>query len=188
MEFRSFELQGPLEVRPAKIEDHRGFFSEIFRADLFREHAGPVEFVQDNQSLSIRRGTIRGIHFQAQPCAQGKLVRCVAGSVFDVAVDLRKGSPSFGRWVSVTLSPELNNQLWIPAGFGHAFCTLEPNSALAYRVTSYYSLEHDKGVAWDDETIAVDWPDVADPATLSSKDRRQPRLDELSVHFGQEHQ
>ena len=103
MKFRSFELQGPLEVQPAKIEDDRGFFSEIFRADLFREHAGPVEFVQDNQSLSVRRGTIRGIHFQAQPCAQGKLVRCVAGSVFDVAVDLRKGSTTFGRWVSVIL-------------------------------------------------------------------------------------
>ena len=188
MEFRSFEPHGPLEIRPAKIEDHRGYFSEIFRSDRFREHAGDVEFVQDNQSLSVRSGTIRGIHFQIKPCAQGKLVRCVAGSVFDVAVDLRKGSTTFGRWVSVTLSPELNNQLWIPVGFGHAFCTLEPNSVIAYRVTDYYSLEHDKGVAWDDETIAIDWPNVADPTTLSPKDLRQPRLAEMPAYFGKERQ
>jgi dTDP-4-dehydrorhamnose 3,5-epimerase len=185
MQFRSFELEGPLEVQPAKIEDQRGYFSEIFRSDKFREQAGAVDFVQDNQSANVRLGTIRGIHFQTHPFAQGKLVRCIAGSVFDVAVDLRMGSPTFGRWVAVTLTSELNNQLWVPVGFGHAYCTLEPNSVLAYRVTNYYDAESDKGVVWDDDRIGIEWPAVADPTTLSSKDLQQPRLAELPAYFEQ---
>ena len=183
MEFRTFELAGPFEVVPRKIEDERGYFSEIFRLSEFASRAGEVDFVQDNQSLSVRPGTIRGIHFQSHPFAQGKLVRCLAGSVVDVAVDLRRDSDSFGRWIAVTLTPETNNQLWIPVGFGHAFCTLEPNSVMGYRVTSYYSPECDKGVAWDDPDIAIDWPDVADPDTLSPKDRKQPSLADLPPYF-----
>src|SRR4030095_6593776 len=105
-------------------------FSEIFRLEPFVERAGPVEFVQDNQSLSVRPGTIRGIHFQTHPHAQGKLVRCLAGAVLDVAVDLRRDSPDYGRYIAVTLTPQDNNQLWIPVGFGHAFCTLEANSII----------------------------------------------------------
>jgi dTDP-4-dehydrorhamnose 3,5-epimerase len=183
MEFRSFELDGPVEIKPRKIEDQRGYFSEIFRLDQFAEHASPVEFVQDNQSLSSHAGTIRGIHFQSPPAAQGKLVRCLAGKLLDVAVDLRRASSTFGRWVSVVLSPEENNQLWVPEGFGHAFCSLEPNSVISYRVTSYYSPENDKGVAWDDPDIAIVWPEIADPATLSSKDRKQPSLADLPHYF-----
>ncbi len=185
MQFRSFELEGPLEVRPAKIEDHRGYFSEIFRSDKFQEHAGAVDFVQDNQSSNVRPGTIRGIHFQTHPFAQGKLVRCIAGSIFDVAVDLRTGSATFGRWVAVTLTSELNNQLWVPVGFGHAYCTLEPNSVLGYRVTNYYDVENDKGVLWDDDRIAITWPAIADPTTLSVKDLQQPTLAELPPYFEQ---
>jgi dTDP-4-dehydrorhamnose 3,5-epimerase len=124
MEFRTFEVDGPLEVVPRKIEDERGYFSEILRLDLFRKHAGKAEFVQDNQSHSIAPGTVRGIHFQTHPMAQGKLVRCLAGSLFDVAVDLRVDSPTFGRWIATTLTAELNNQLWVPVGFGHVFCRL----------------------------------------------------------------
>lgn len=183
MEFRRFDVEGPLEIRPRKIADDRGYFSEIFRLDEFARQSAPVEFVQDNQSLSIRTGTVRGIHFQSHPCAQGKLVRCLAGKLFDVAVDLRRGSPTYGRWVSVLLSPDENNQLWIPVGFGHGFCTLEPNSIISYRVTSYYSAENDKGVAWNDSDIAVEWPDVADPQTLSAKDRNQPQLRDLPAYF-----
>ncbi|MDQ3144940.1 MAG: dTDP-4-dehydrorhamnose 3,5-epimerase [Pseudomonadota bacterium] len=183
MEFRTFDLGGPIEVVPRKIEDERGYFSEVFREAAFSEHAGPAQFVQDNQSLSVRAGTIRGIHFQSYPAAQGKLVRCLAGKVFDVAVDLRRDSPSYGRWIAVTLTPEANNQLWIPVGFGHGFCTLEPDSVISYRVTSYYSPENDKGVAWDDPDIAVEWPEVANPGTLSAKDRGQPSLAELPRHF-----
>jgi dTDP-4-dehydrorhamnose 3,5-epimerase len=183
MEFRTFDVEGPLEVRPRKIEDDRGYFSEIFRLDEFAKHSGIVEFVQDNQSLSTRAGTIRGIHFQSHPAAQGKLVRCLAGKLFDVAVDLRKQSPTFGRSVSVFLTPDDNNQLWIPVGFGHAFCTIEPNSIISYRVTSYYSAENDKGVAWNDTEIGVEWPELADPQTLSQKDRLQPRLCDLPDYF-----
>ncbi len=183
MDFRAFDIDGPLEIRPRKIEDERGYFSEIFRLRSFAERVGPVAFVQDNQSLSVRAGTVRGIHFQSHPEAQGKLVRCLAGKLVDVAVDLRHDSPTFGRWVSVVLSAEDNNQLWVPVGFGHAFCTLEPNSVISYRVTSYYSPEHDKGVAWDDLDIAIEWPEVADSATLSAKDRAQPRLADLPPCF-----
>ena len=150
MQFRAFDIDGPIQIVPRKHEDHRGYFSEIFRLNSFAEHVGPVTFVQENQSLSNAPGTIRGIHFQTPPMAQGKLVRCVAGRLLDVIVDLRQGSPTFGRWVSVILSPQDLNQLWVPVGFGHGFCTLEPNSIISYRVTQYYSPEHDKGVAWDD--------------------------------------
>lgn len=183
MEFRTFKLGGPVEIVPSKIEDERGYFSEVFRAADFAEQAGTVEFVQDNQSLSVRAGTIRGVHFQSLPAAQGKLVRCLAGKVFDVAVDLRGDSPDYGRWIGTTLTPEMNNQLWIPAGFGHAFCTLEANSVISYRVTNYYSPGNDKGVAWDDPDIAIDWPEIALPETLSAKDRNQPALVELPPYF-----
>ena len=186
MVFRTFEIEGPLEVVPRKIEDDRGYFSEIFRLGEFTKRAGPVEFVQDNQSLSVRTGTVRGIHFQSLPAGQGKLVRCLSGSVLDVAVDLRRDSPTYGRWISAKLTPEQNNQLWIPVGFGHAFCTLEPNSVISYRVTGYYSPEHDKGVAWDDADIDIDWPELADPSTLSVKDRTQPSLAELPPYFSME--
>lgn len=186
MEFREFKIDGPLEIRPKKIEDERGYFSETFRLNTFREHVANVEFVQDNQSLSIRLGTVRGLHFQSKPEAQGKLVRCLAGKLLDVAVDLRSDSPSFGQWIALTLSPQANNQLWVPVGFGHGFCTLEPNTIISYRVTDYYSPEHDKGVAWDDPDIAVDWPPVADPDTLSGKDQRQPRLADLPAYFTME--
>jgi len=186
MEFRNFEIDGPLEVVPKKIGDDRGYFSEIFRVDRFTEQAGPVDFAQDNQSLSLKTGTIRGIHFQSHPFAQGKLVRCLKGSVMDVAVDLRRESSTFGRWIAVTLTAEQNNQLWVPVGFGHAFCTLEPSSVIGYRVTNYYSAENDKGVAWDDPDIGIDWPDVADPETLSAKDRTQPSLVDLPAYFSKE--
>ena len=183
MEFRTFDIQGPLEVVPKKMEDSRGYFSEIFRLEPFLERVGRTEFVQDNQSLSVRPGTIRGVHFQSAPAAQGKLVRCLAGSVLDVAVDLRRHSPTYGRWIAVTLTPLANNQLWVPVGFGHAFCTLEPNSVISYRVTSYYSPENDKGVAWDDPEIGIDWPAIADPETLSAKDKVQPKLADLPAYF-----
>jgi dTDP-4-dehydrorhamnose 3,5-epimerase len=183
MDFKSLGLDGPLEITPRKFEDERGYFSEIFRHADFSGRVGNVDFVQDNQSLSVRRGTIRGIHFQAHPFAQGKLVRCLAGKVMDVAVDLRHDSPSYGRWVAVTLTPQINTQLWVPVGFGHAFCTLEPNSVISYRVTNYYSPQHDHGVAWDDPEIGIDWPASADPETLSAKDRTQPSLAQLPSHF-----
>jgi dTDP-4-dehydrorhamnose 3,5-epimerase len=183
MEYRTFDIDGLVEIVPRKIGDDRGYFAEVFREDGFSAHAPGVEFVQDNQSLSVRTGTVRGLHFQSEPAAQGKLVRCIAGKLFDVAVDLRHGSPTFGRWQSVILSPDDCNQLWVPAGFGHGFCSLEQNSVISYRVTAYYSAENDKGVAWDDPDIGIEWPSVADASTLSAKDKVQPRLADLPAYF-----
>lgn len=183
MEVRKLDLAGPVEINPQKIADERGYFSEVFRLDALAPYAPGVSFVQDNESLSTRAGTIRGIHFQTHPAAQGKLVRCLAGRILDIAVDLRMGSGTYGKWVSATLSPETNNQLWVPVGFGHAFCTLEPNSIVSYRVTQYYSPENDRGVAWNDPDIGIEWPDVADPQTLSAKDRNQPALADLPAYF-----
>jgi dTDP-4-dehydrorhamnose 3,5-epimerase len=186
MEFRSFTLDGPVEIIPRKVEDERGYFSEIFRFNVFAEHVRGAQFVQENQSLSARAGTIRGLHFQINPAAQGKLVRCLAGRLFDVAVDLRSGSATYGQWIAAVLSAVDINQLWVPPGFAHGFCTLEPDSIISYRVTEYYSPEHDKGVAWDDPDIAIAWPEVANSETLSAKDRMQPRLADLPAYFSME--
>lgn len=186
MEFRTFGIDGPVEIIPRKIEDDRGYFSEIFREHEFAKVVGAINFVQENQSLSVSEGTIRGIHFQAHPASQGKLVRCLVGRVFDVAVDLRHDSRDFGRWVSTVLNADQNNQLWIPAGFGHAFCTLEQNCIIDYRVTDYYSAKNDKGLAWDDPDIGVDWPAIADRETLSGKDRAQPSFHDLPKYFSTE--
>ena len=183
MDCRKLALEGPLEFIPRKIEDERGYFSEVFRLDQFSKQAGTVEFVQENQSLSVGAGTIRGLHFQTHPFAQGKLVRCLAGALFDVAVDVRRDSPTFGRWIGTVLTAEENNQLWVPVGFAHGFCTLEPNCVIGYRVTNYYSHANDQGVAWDDPDIAIEWPEVADPETLSAKDRRQASLADLPTYF-----
>ena len=152
-------------------------------ADVLAEKIGAYSFVQDNESLSARVGTIRGLHFQSDPHAQGKLVRCTAGALFDVAVDIRTGSPTYGQWIGETLTPANGKQLWVPPGFAHGFCTLEPDTVIAYKVTGYYSAECDKGLAWDDPTIGVRWPDVADADTLSAKDRTQPALAALPAYF-----
>lgn len=183
MDFRRFDIPGPVEITPRKFGDDRGYFSEIFRQDAFRKNAEDVDFVQENQSFSARPGTVRGLHFQTDPFAQGKLVRCLSGAIFDVAVDIRTGSPTYGQWVSVDLSAEAGNQLWIPAGFAHGFCTLTADSVVCYKVTSYYSPDCDKGLAWNDPAIGVAWPDIVDPETLSAKDRTQPRLADLPAHF-----
>lgn len=185
MNFTELELPGLIEFTPRRLADERGYFAETFRADVFRAQVGDIHFVQDNQSLSIKTGTIRGLHFQTAPFAQGKLVRCLAGSLFDVAVDLRLGSPSYSRWAAITLSAEVGNQLWIPPGFAHGFCTLEPNTVISYKVTAYYSSAHDKGVSSHDPDLAIRWPETARLDTLSAKDRQQPALADLpaSLHF-----
>lgn len=183
MEFTTFELPGLLQVVPQRFGDERGYFAEIFRQSGFRNHVGEVEFVQENESRSTRLGTVRGLHFQTDPFGQGKLVRCTAGALLDVAVDIRAGSPSYGHWAAIELSPENGKQLWIPAGFAHGFCTLKPDTVINYKVTAYYSAEHDKGLAWDDPAIGIEWPALADPHTLSAKDRAQPRLADLPEYF-----
>ncbi|BBC71329.1 dTDP-4-dehydrorhamnose 3,5-epimerase [Altererythrobacter sp. B11] len=170
-------------VTPHQIGDERGYFAEIFRADVFAKACGHWTFVQDNESRSAKAGTVRGLHFQSEPSAQGKLVRCTAGALFDVAVDIRRGSPTFGEWVGETLTPTNGRQLWLPPGFAHGFCSLEPDTVICYKVTSYYSAECDKGLAWDDPAVGVTWPEAIDPSTLSAKDRTQPRLGDLPEYF-----
>jgi dTDP-4-dehydrorhamnose 3,5-epimerase len=183
MEIQTFDIPGIKLLMPRHIGDERGYFAETFRADFFAAHIGDFTFVQDNESLSVRRGTIRGLHFQSNPHAQGKLVRCTVGALFDVAVDIRQGSPTFGQWISETLTPDNGKQLWIPPGFAHGFCSIEPNTVICYKVTDYYNAECDKGLAWDDLAIGVIWPDIADTETLSFKDRKQPLLSELPAYF-----
>lgn len=183
MDFRTFDMTGPVEIIPRKLGDERGYFAEMFREDKFSEVAGDISFVQENQSLSAKIGTIRGLHFQTHPMGQGKLVRCAAGAILDVAVDIRHDSPTFGQWIAVELTPEKFNQLWVPVGFAHGFCTLVPDSIVAYKVTNYYSPENDKGLLWNDPAIGIEWPDVADADTLSGKDRVQPVLTDLPSYF-----
>lgn len=183
MEISSFDITGVKLLVPRHIGDERGYFAETFRADVFARECGDWAFVQDNESRSARAGTIRGLHFQSEPHAQGKLVRCTAGALFDVAVDIRQGSPTYGQWVGETLTPANGKQLWVAPGFAHGFCSLEPDTVICYKVTAYYSAECDKGLAWDDPAIGIVWPDVADPDTLSAKDRKQPLLADLSAYF-----
>lgn len=183
MEAETYGIAGVKLLIPQHHGDERGYFAETFRADLFAQHVDDHHFVQDNESHSAKAGTIRGLHFQSEPHAQGKLVRCTAGALFDVAVDIRAGSPTYGQWVAETLTPDNGKQLWIPPGFAHGFCSLEPDSVICYKVTDYYSPECDKGLAWDDPTIGIQWPDVADVDTLSLKDRKQPLLSDLPAYF-----
>jgi dTDP-4-dehydrorhamnose 3,5-epimerase len=176
-------LADVLEIRPARHHDPRGFFSEIFRESVLREHGVAVSFVQENHSLSVERGVVRGLHFQAPPVGQAKLVRVGVGAVLDVAVDIRHGSPTFGRHVAVMLSAADGNQLFVPEGFAHGFCTLEANTEVFYKVSRYYSREHDLGMAWDDPALGIVWPISAAEALLSDKDRRQPNLAALPPYF-----
>jgi dTDP-4-dehydrorhamnose 3,5-epimerase len=176
-------MAGLQRLIPRHIGDERGYFAETFRANVFAQHVGERTFVQDNESLSVEKGTIRGLHFQSDPHAQGKLVRCTAGALFDVVVDIRRGSPTFGQWLGETLTPENGKQLWIPPGFAHGFCSIEPNTVICYKVTDYYDAACERGLRWDDPAIGIDWPGVADPDTLSPKDRQQPLLADLPDYF-----
>lgn len=170
-------------IEPAVFEDARGSFSETYNARLMREAGIADAFVQDNQSLSREKGVLRGLHFQSPPRAQAKLVRVVAGSIFDVAVDLRAASATYGRHVSAVLSAGNRRQIWVPEGFAHGFCTLEPDTVVLYKVTDYYAPDHDHGVRWDDPALDIHWP-VATPI-LSPKDRRHPHLCDLPGYFRQ---
>jgi dTDP-4-dehydrorhamnose 3,5-epimerase len=183
MQVISTEIAEVKEIRPVRHRDPRGFFSEIFREDVLRRHGIDIAFVQENHSLSGDRGVVRGLHFQVPPEAQAKLVRAATGSILDVAVDIRQGSPSYGRHVAIVLSAAEGNQLFVPEGFAHGFCTLEPNTEIVYKVNRYYSAEHDRGLAWDDPALGIAWPVSAAEALLSDKDRHQPVLAELPLHY-----
>jgi dTDP-4-dehydrorhamnose 3,5-epimerase len=182
MKVVSTQIPEVLILRVPRFGDERGFFSEVFRDTWMPE----VVFVQDNHSMSAARGTVRGLHFQTPPAAQDKLVRVTRGAVYDVAVDIRHGSPTFGRHVGVVLSDENWEQLFVPRGFAHGFCTLEPDTEVLYKVTAHYSLEHDRGLQWDDPGLGIEWPVDPRAAVLSDKDRAWPALSELPRHFSYE--
>lgn len=182
MQFERLAIEDVAKIVPVRFGDNRGYFSEIFKDGWFRDNVADVAFVQDNQSHSASAGTVRGLHFQLEPFAQGKLVRCIQGAIFDVAVDIRQGSPTYGQWVSAELSADNAAQLWIPAGFAHGFATLAPDTIIHYKVTAPYSAGDDRGLLWNDPDIGIAWP-VTDDAILSEKDRLQPRLFELPPTF-----
>ncbi|RSB42226.1 dTDP-4-dehydrorhamnose 3,5-epimerase [Brevundimonas sp. 357] len=173
----------PALLRAPRFGDARGWFMETYSEARARAAGFDVHFVQDNQSFSANTGTIRGLHFQRPPHAQAKLVRCVRGSIMDYAVDLRRGSPTYGKWVGAKLTAEGGEQLFVPVGFGHAFITLEPDVEVAYKVTDVYAPDCDGGIVWNDQTINIDWPLPASGAILSDKDKILPTLAEFDSPF-----
>ncbi len=180
MKFKRFEISGPVLIEPDRMTDERGFFLETFRLDLFVAEVGPVAFVQDNHSRTHAKGTVRGLHHQLAPRAQGKLVRVGRGAILDVAVDIRPQSLTFGRHVAVELSERNNLQLWVPPGFLHGFCTLTDDVDVLYRVTDHYSPAHDRSVRWNDPDLDIAWPVPAEAAMLSAKDRDAPMFADVS--------
>jgi dTDP-4-dehydrorhamnose 3,5-epimerase len=183
MKIERLPLAGLAKITPTRLGDHRGYFSEVFKDEWFRENVADVGFVQENESLSATVGTVRGLHFQLEPFAQGKLVRCIAGSIFDVAVDIRTGSPTYGQWYGLELSKDNGEQLWIPAGFAHGFATLTPDCVISYKVTALYSAASDRGLLWNDPQIGIEWPLPLENAILSDKDKVQPPLAQLPASF-----
>lgn len=171
LDIQKTAIDGVLLVTPKRFSDARGFFTETWNAERFREAGIPDIFVQDNHSFSRAAGTVRGLHYQAPPRAQAKLVRVLRGSIIDVAVDARKTSPTFGRHVRALLSADNGAQLLVPAGFLHGFATLEPDTDVAYKVTDFYSGAHDGSVLWNDPALGIDWGIDEDAAVLSDKDR-----------------
>lgn len=169
-------LAGVLIVTPQRFLDERGFFSETWNERRFAEAGIPGPFVQDNHARSADRGVVRGLHLQIAPNAQGKLVRAVRGAIWDVAVDIRRGSPTYGKHVGVVLSAENWQQLWIPTGFLHGYCTLEPDTEVIYKVTAPWVRQAERGVLWNDPELAIAWPIAPEAAILSDKDRVLPRL------------
>ena len=172
-----------VHITPQRFADARGWFTETWNEDRFQKLGVNSQFCQDNQSASVKAGTIRGIHFQRTPHAQAKLVRCVKGRIFDLAVDLRRASPTFKKWVGVELSAERGNQLFVPAGFGHAFITLEDDCHVAYKVDAYYAPQADGGIRWDDPELAIDWPMGNVAPILSDKDASLPFLSDSAFDF-----
>ncbi len=172
MDIKTFPISGVLLLRPRRFADARGFFVETYNRETFAKAGIHTDFVQDNQSFSTHRGTIRGLHFQLPPVPQAKLVRVLRGSVYDVAIDVRAGSPTYGRWIAETLTAQGGEQLFVPRGFAHGFCTLEADTEVAYKVDGLYAPDCDSGLAWNDPTLGIPWPVAPDAAVLSDKDRK----------------
>ena len=182
-EVSATEIADVKMIVPRIYRDHRGFFSETYNKAELQTLGAKLEFVQDSHSLSMKRGVVRGLHFQIPPFAQDKLVRVTRGAIFDVAVDLRRGSPTYGKHVARVISATDWNQILVPIGFAHGFCTLVPYTEVIYKVTNYYSPEHDRGLLWNDPDLEIAWPIQEEESILSDKDRHHPRLSQLPAHF-----
>lgn len=180
--FTRLAIADVVEIVPPRFGDDRGFFSETWKASALAGEGIDLTFIQDNHSHSVPIGTVRGLHYQTTPFAQAKLIRVIRGAVFDVAVDCRVGSPSFGKWVGIEISAARWNQLLVPEGFAHGFMTIAPDTEVIYKVTAPYSPTHEVAIAWDDPDLAIAWPDVG-AVTISEKDRAAPRLSDLEAHF-----
>lgn len=178
---RQLELDGLLEINPRKFGDDRGFFSETYNAKLFTEAGIDLTFIQDNHSYSVAKGVVRGLHYQLPPVAQDKLVRVTRGAILDVAVDIRKSSSTFGKWVALEVTAEKWNQILVPNGFAHGFMTLVENTEVIYKVTNYYSPEHDRSIRFDDPAIGIDWPLPSSSVQLSDKDQKAPLFADAEV-------
>ncbi len=183
LDVRPLALDGVVEIRPTKFGDPRGFFSEVWNRELMAEAGLDIAFVQDNHSYSAAKGVLRGLHFQIAPAAQYKLVRVSRGSIFDVAVDIRRSSPTFGQWIGAVISAELWNQLLVPPGFAHGFVTLEDHCEVQYKVSAPYRPELERAIRFDDPAIGIDWPIASDQLLLSEKDRSAPLLAAIGTDF-----
>src|ERR1043165_158456 len=183
MDSKNLGLPGVVLLRPRVFQDARGSFAETYNEKAFAEAGITATFVQDNQSLSAARGTVRGLHFQLPPAAQAKLVRVLHGSVYDVAIDLRVGSPTYGQSAAATLTAGGGEQIFVPRGFAHAFCPLEPDTWVAYKVDEFYAPASDSGLIWKDPILAIDWPVAAGEAVLSDKDKTHGRFADFKSPF-----
>lgn len=181
MKVTPLKLQGAAIIEPVVHGDQRGFFMESFNQVQLQHEGIHYEFVQDNQSLSAEAGVLRGLHYQMNPKAQTKILRVISGAIYDVIVDIRRGSPTFGQWEGFILSEYNHRQLLVPKGFAHGFCTLVPNTQVMYKVDEYYSPEHDRGILWNDPALGIDWP-TSNPV-LSEKDQKHPLLQDAELNF-----
>lgn len=182
LKFTKTDLDGVTIIEPAVFGDHRGWFMETFNEANFSKAGININFVQDNQSFSATKGTLRGLHYQLNPKAQSKLVRCTRGAIYDVAVDIRKGSPTFGRWFGIELSAENKKQLLVPKGFAHGFMTLTEGVEVQYKVDELYAPECDRGIIWNDPQIGIDWP-MDNKPVLSAKDEKAPLFRDAENNF-----
>ena len=183
MQVQSLEIPDIKIIKPKKIGDERGYFAEIYTKKIFDQNVDKIDFLQDNQSLSVEKGIVRGLHYQSPPYAQDKLVRCLSGSILDVAVDIRKDSVFYGKHIAKVISAENFEQILVPKGFAHGFLTLEENTIINYKVSNYYSFENDHGLYWADPDLAIDWGIDLDDVILSEKDASQPFFKDLRTPF-----
>ncbi|MFN7023265.1 MAG: dTDP-4-dehydrorhamnose 3,5-epimerase [Pseudorhizobium sp.] len=181
MNIEQTAFPGVFKITLKRFDDSRGYFWELYREEEFRAQICDLRFVQDNRSLSWQEGTVRGLHFQRHPNAQGKLVQVLSGAIFDVALDIRPTSPTFGRWIGIELTDENDTQLWIPTGFAHGFMTLKARTVVHYKTTAPYRPHDEGGILWNDPDIAIEWPMAEGKVKVSDKDALQPRLRDLPI-------